>query len=301
MSKNKKIKKAGSTTRNIHKIATTIGMVPLVTMSSFLFHNSYALADGVHIQSLRNVTIDLSSDNCVSIDAEYLFGPNSGYTLTPLVSLSSTSALSADFNFATNNTITLEGSLPGTYTVTVDVVKEGITDYTDFKVVVIEPAVTVNALDTDHNGFDIGDIVTARSSSPQNPAADINADGVVNGTDIEKLLTFIPFQYANHSPRLVDTSPSLPPITLTSLNTTLNIDNNFFSDPDGDTLSYKIFKDGNSAAVPYFYGSLTGSLASPQLAFRASEIGSMTYTVVAYDNHGGYKAATMVVNVNEAP
>jgi hypothetical protein len=93
--------------------------------------------------------------------------------------------------------VNVYGYSPGTYTVTVEVLHDGIRDYTTFKVVVIEPAVTVNALDTDDNGFDIGDIVNAVKY--QKAAADINGDGVVDGTDIEKLLTFIPSRYANYN------------------------------------------------------------------------------------------------------
>lgn len=102
---------------------------------------------------------------------------------------------------------------------------------------------------------------------------DVQSTGVTCGT--------------NQPPQL-DTHPN--DVQLLAGNTTPAIDlNNFFSDPDGDVLSYSASNDTPAVA--------TGSVQGSQFTITAHAVGTATITVTADDGNGGQAQEDVFVTV----
>jgi hypothetical protein len=281
MSKRKKIKKAGSTTRNIHKIATTLGVVPLVTMSSFLFHDSYALAN----VSQPNIIMDLASSSHMSVYLSDIFGADSlSYSFSGSVSDDVSDSILLTNSSTLSGRIDLYGYSPGTATVTVGVLHNGHNENPTFTVNIIDSALISDTLDSLHDGLDIGDIVYA--SAHQTPAADFNGDGV-NNTDLTKLLGLIPSAYVNHRP----TVSSIPNMTIVAGHSTTVTFSSYFNDEDSN-LIYRLYNDDptNESSAIFSCPSVTG-----EFVFSSSKEGSRTFSIVADDQHGGNRVAKFTV------
>ncbi len=103
---------------------------------------------------------------------------------------------------------------------------------------------------------------------------DVQSTGVTCGT--------------NQPPQL-DTHPD--DVQLLAGNTTSAIDlNNFFSDPDGDVLSYNASSDTPAVA--------TGSVQGSQFTITAHAVGTATITVTANDGNGGQVQEGVFVTVS---
>jgi hypothetical protein len=295
MAKRKKIKKAGSTSRNIHKIATTIGMVPLVTMSTYLFHDSYALAlvSGVLAtpKAEQYEMFDLStfgtSPIYTSIPLSELFNDSTGYFLTG--DFTSTAPNNIIEAYPSWNAVNFNLHQPGTTTVTINIINGSNQQATTkFVVSAYDPALVSSELDANNNGLDIGEIVNAASNQTANPAADLNGDGLVDIVDLNKLLGLIPSKYANHSPIA---KPIADKNFIQGHNAApINLDS-YFSDQDGDHLNYRLYTAGPS---------VTGNINGSYLNFYISNttLGSSNFTVVADDNHGGSKVVEFSADVS---
>jgi hypothetical protein len=296
MSKRKKARKSTTPSNKLHKIASTMSIVPLVAMSPFLFsNNSYAIATDV----THGVTLDLSKTTTgfMSINANNYF---SGLSSPYLIESSSQSIITVEYSSG-NGQGTIHGNRPGTATITVNGSdgQEG-TIHNSFTVAVIDPGIVIKALDSGHDGLDVGDIV--RAISTHNTAADMNGDGNEDNYDYPELLSLIQ-PVSNHNPDFKTGITQLPTVTLAlgHTDTILNL-NNYFTDLDNDSLKFR-FYDNAPATTPAVYAQYSSSSAmelilNPNLGgLDLNHNGSTTYTIVVDDAYGGYKVADLKVNV----
>jgi hypothetical protein len=287
MANRKKIKKAGSATRNIHKIATTFGVIPLVAMSSFLFNDSYSLASSVTPATAR-----------VTHGKTVYVGERVTFNLSDYFESLSTSLISSMNNNANSiltvnlSCHTIQGLNPGSATITIavpDGLGSGGNVMNTFTVGVIEPALVIKALDVGGNGLDISDVVSAVSNS--NPAANVNGDTTVDNYDYPALLDLIQLQ-TNLNPSYPKTPNVLIADQVLTTNTSpLEIDlNQYFSDLDGDYINYRVYSSETSVITSIYPGC-------SWLSLNPYSIGSSTITIVADDQKGGYEVASFLAEV----
>ncbi|QGQ99245.1 hypothetical protein EHS13_32475 [Paenibacillus psychroresistens] len=314
MAKRNKIKKAGSTSRNIHKIATTLAMVPLVSMSSFLFHDSYALAkDPV---SLKSLTFDLSSqsmqDNNQYLDYtnDEIWGSGSQYHLSGVVSISNSDVTGYVTSNFSGEILRVDSHNLGTSTITVETTGG---EQFFFNLVSFDPAITANTLDRGQNGvkdgLDIGDIVYALSHPIESTslAADLNQDNVIDHAEITKLLGYIPAGYANSSPELDGEFASNLLNIEQGRDRDINLSDIFKDADEEDYLHLRLYRvlstDETTSTTPNV--DVTSSCGNTQLSIYGDMIGSTTYTIIAEDQHGGSKVANLtfrtIARTNDAP
>jgi hypothetical protein len=309
MAKRKKIKKAGSASRNIHKIATTIAMVPLVTMSSFLFHDSYALAvaeappSPVPIARVSK-TIDTTSNGeplRIYLNELFVTG-NSMFTGSVSLTDSFNTAAVLDVTHFSNDYGTrVNGELfslnsgsymdfyaikPGSYTVTVKASNGNNTPIENtFTLGIIDKVLVINELDTDHYGLDISDIV--KGVNNQVHATDINGDGLIDQTDVAQWLEYIPAAFASTNSNPTGSMPN----TYVAYDKSIDIDlNTYFQDAEDD-LVYRIYNKTTSTTVSASIDSETHH----QLRLFGTSLGTSAYTLVADDQEGGYKISDFTI------
>jgi hypothetical protein len=313
VAKRKKIKKAGSTTRNIHKIAATLGVIPLVA-SSFLFTDSYALASGSTpvAYPMQNKTIDLGRDNQLTISMYDLFKSDTifenMFTGSIVVSESSDPLTTVDTSSAFQNAyfscgdLILQANHLGSYTVTVQATNYGTPENdvveATFTVGIIDHAILkdkLDQLDGKHNGLDITDVVNAVNKVGLSTEFDTNGNHVIDKGDYAEYLSLIPAAFTNHSPVLRD--GTIPSISL-DIDESKSIDlNTYFKDEDEESyIRYRLYDAGSEL----FYANISSSY----LYLSAAEsIGSSPITIVADDNDGGSKVVEFTINVfdNHSP
>jgi hypothetical protein len=253
--------------------------------SSFLFTDTYALAKSIGTPAASIYqTIDLNLSHYGEFNFADLFSGTGSFMTTPTVS--DESILSVSSSSAVY--ISFYAHKMGTTTITVNVNDGSVTVPKTFTIRVIDSALTMDELDNDHNGkaiahdgFDISDIVFANSD--QTSAADLNGDGVVNKTDLEKLISFIPAKGANHSP----TAKAIRDQNLIIGHASSKLDlNSYFSDEDGNDLYYRYYSEGTSVTANLNSGSTDLYLYTN----TDSEIGVPTkFTVVSEDDYGSSK------------
>jgi hypothetical protein len=318
MSKRKKLKKVGSTTRNIHKIATTLGVIPLVA-SSFLFTDSYALASTggttpVPYAIRQNKTLDLGISNHLTISMSDLFESSTisnnmltgSFVVTDsgnlLTTVNTYSAFSSSYFSAGG--LVLQADHQGSYTVTVKATNSATPqeDFVEatFTVGIIDSAIVkdkLDQLDGKHNGFDIMDVINAVQTNGLSTDYDTNGDQVIDKADYAQYLSFIPAGMTNHSPVL--TGGTIPTQFLALEETkVIDLDDYFMDEDENSFINYRFYTsdDGDSQFNPYF-------LTTSSLHLSGAHMGSSPITIVADDHKGGTKVVEFNVEVfdNHAP